>query len=134
MSELHATIEVENPNEDADEEYVEVKLPGKHTVCSDCEGHGSVLNASMRNHAYTQEEIDQDFSEDMKKQYFKRGGIYDVTCPTCHGLRVVVTVDDARLTSEQRKQWKQHLTRERVRQEEEAADRFTARMERGGYD
>jgi hypothetical protein len=88
-------------NDDGDD--VTVELPTRFAVCDDCEGHGTVMNESMRQHAYTREEFFEAFPEpEDQDQYFKRGGIYDVQCPTCKGNRVVPEIDDARLDPEQR--------------------------------
>jgi hypothetical protein len=72
------------------------RLPATYAVCSDCEGEGMVMNESMRHHAYAQEEFEETFWEDEdREQYFRRGGIYDVQCPTCGGKRVEAVVDRA---------------------------------------
>lgn len=67
-------------------------VPSHKEVCGDCNGHGTVLNPSMRYHAYTAEDL-RDWSEEEKEQYFMRGGIYDVTCPTCRGRNVVDAIN-----------------------------------------
>jgi len=74
-------------------------FPSKKVVCPDCDGHGTVLNPSMRGHAYTQEEF-SDFSDEEQDAYFNRGGMYDVTCPTCGGKNVVDEPDESRFTEE----------------------------------
>lgn len=90
---------------DHDEELT-VKLPVRFAVCDNCEGHGSVMNESMRQHAYTPEEFNETFHDDEdREQYFKRGGIYDVQCPTCKGKRVVHVVDEQHLTADEREHW-----------------------------
>ena len=76
-------------------------LPARKAVCSDCEGCGTVMNPSMRGHAYTEEEF-RDFSEDEREAYFTRGGMYDVTCPTCKGANVVDTPNERAFTDEDR--------------------------------
>lgn len=74
-------------------------LPAVFAVCDDCEGHGYVLNESMRHHCYTAEEFNDAFDdEDDRDAYFSRGGKYDVQCPACRGQRVVLTVDHAACT------------------------------------
>jgi RecJ-like exonuclease len=72
---------------------IEHELPAMRVVCDDCDGEGYVLRDGMRYHAYTMEEFDYEFDEEMKSEYFKRGGIYDVVCPTCKGKNVVDVVD-----------------------------------------
>jgi hypothetical protein len=92
MRELHIewTHEVEDEEADTVSGCLEevVQIPAKHEVCSDCEGHGTVLNESMRHHAYSAEEFMREFDDDERAEYFKRGGIYDVVCPTCGGKNV----------------------------------------------
>lgn len=79
----------------------ELELPAKHAVCRKCEGHGTHLRDGMREHAYTREEFEEAFhDEEDRAEYFKRGGIYDVQCTECSGLRVVVAVDRARAKSD----------------------------------
>lgn len=87
-----------------DEEGVETteELPARHEVCPDCEGHGTVLNAAIRQHAYSREEFEEEFSdEEDRAAYFRRGGHYDVPCPTCGGVRVVPVVAEDRLAPAQ---------------------------------
>lgn len=84
-------MELTYENDDGDEVVIEV--PSKMEVCDDCEGHGTVLNESMRNYAYTSE--DEEFHDpEFREEYFKRGGIYDVQCPTCKGKNVVEVPDE----------------------------------------
>ena len=88
--------------DDHGEDY-QVEFPGKRIVCHDCEGEGYVLRESMRYHAYTQEEFYESFDdEEERAEYFKRGGRYDVQCPTCKGANVITVVDtEAEMTEEQ---------------------------------
>jgi hypothetical protein len=86
---------------DENDEQIYCTFPAKYEVCPDCNGYGTHLNESMRNHAYSEEEF-ADFSEYEKEQYFERGGIYDVTCLKCKGKRVVKAIDEDSLNSEQK--------------------------------
>lgn len=86
MSTMTITIE----NEDGEES--EHELPSKMEVCPDCEGQTYVLNPSMRYHAYTCDDEEM-YDPEFREEYFKRGGIYDVICPTCKGKNVVPCVD-----------------------------------------
>lgn len=68
------------------------------------------MNESMRNHAYTQSEIQEaggiDFLEDM------RNGMYDTICKTCNGKRVV---NDKELEKyENDEEYKQEIRREEL--------------------
>lgn len=78
---------------DDDGNEIEHKLPATMKVCYDCEGHGYVLNEAMRYHAYTPEEFYDSFDDEFAEQYFKRGGIYDVVCPTCKGKNVIAVIN-----------------------------------------
>ena len=71
--------------------------PCKLEICSDCEGHGTVLTPSIREHAYSREEFDEAFDEEQQEEYFRRGGMYDVACPTCRQDRVVKVLDRDRV-------------------------------------
>lgn len=86
-----------------DEEY---DFPAVKEVCDECEGHGSVLNPSIGEYAYTSEEFDESFPEDEdKRQYFKRGGIYDTTCPRCKGKNVMDVIDPASFDEEDKEMY-----------------------------
>lgn len=80
-------------NDTGDESEVEV--PAHHEVCGRCEGHGTHLNPSIGEHAYSAEEFDEAFEpgSEEREHYFRRGGMYDVTCVECHGKRVVLVMD-----------------------------------------
>lgn len=54
--------------------------------CDHCSGEGKHLYGSMKGHAYTQEEMDEDpdFREDMME------GKYDVSCQECDGQGFVM--------------------------------------------
>jgi hypothetical protein len=80
-----------------------IALPGKHDVCGECDGHGTHLREGMRDHAYTAEEFSEAFDDEQASEYFRHGGIYDVTCSVCKGVRVVVVVDREACTSAEEK-------------------------------
>lgn len=75
-----------------DQLEIEEDFPAKYKVCNRCNGHGTHLNPSIGEHAYTSEEFNE-FSDEEKEHYFKRGGMYDVTCQNCKGLRVILVED-----------------------------------------
>lgn len=52
-------------------------------VCPDCRGEGVTMLDGMRFHGYVEEEVDAAFIEEML------AGVYDETCHTCKGLRVI---------------------------------------------
>ena len=97
------------------------ELPSKKEVCWDCEGEGWVLNESMRSHAYSSEEFEEAFDEeDDRLEYFRRGGIYDVKCPTCKGANVIDVIDRGACDVE--------ILAEYDRQEEERENRYMERQ------
>ena len=107
---------------------VSCDLPSKMEVCDKCEGHGTHLNPSIGEHAYTPEEFDEAFPEEEDRaQYFRRGGIYDVKCSVCNGLRVVPVVDNAACRTPEQKR---HLKAYRAHMKREAAYRAEERAER----
>ena len=118
------SIEVVFQNDNGDEMVVE--LPAVFQVCSDCKGHGTVLNEAMRYHAYTYEDEEMHDPEFLE-EYFKPGGMYDVTCSTCKGMRVEKVVDaKAMLTAEQ----KEALEAMHEREQDDAEYDRMCRMER----
>ena len=119
---------------DEEGEEIDYAVPGKHAVCPNCEGHGMHLRPGMREHAYTREEFDEAFhDEEDRAEYFKRGGIYDVTCETCGGRRVVVVADESKMGFVQTKFWKEWQRQERERLRSEAEDRRTMARESGEW-
>ncbi len=88
------TIKVAIGYDDNGESIMET-LPAKFIVCPMCEGHGTVLNPSMRNHCYSFDEFNETFHDDEDRAaYFQRGSKYDVQCPNCKGKNVVLVVDE----------------------------------------
>lgn len=86
------------------DEFDPVEVPARNIVCPDCEGDGSVLTPSIREHAYTREEFEESFPEDEDKEAYMRPGSHlHVTCPTCDGLRVVPVPDVAAMTYAQKR-------------------------------
>jgi hypothetical protein len=91
-------------------EEIEYELPSKKEVCNRCQGYGTHMNNSMGQHAYSQEEFNEVFHDDEdRRQYFTRGGIYDVTCEVCSGKNVIDVVDVTLLTEEERKIYQIYL-------------------------
>lgn len=110
---------------------VEHDLPARMFVCDRCEGNGAILNPSIGEHAYTEEEFNREFSEDEKAEYFKRGGMYDVVCPECKGKNVVLGIDDDALNPEQKKTVVKYRRAERQAAQERANELRTMRGEMG---
>lgn len=61
--------------------------PTTWVICPRCEGEGKHMTPSMLNHAYTQEEIEQEGGQEFIEEMLS--GMYDVTCNLCHGRRVM---------------------------------------------
>jgi RecJ-like exonuclease len=105
-----------------DRREVTLTFPGKFKVCPRCDGKGTHVNPSIDGNGISQEEFDRD--PDFEEAYF--GGMYDVPCYRCKGLRVVAVVDENRLTPKQ----KARIARYRVQQEATARYNRECEMER----
>lgn len=96
-------------NEEGEEEYA--TLPCKFEVCRTCNGKGSHVNPSIDAGGLTQEDFYEQ-GDDFREEYF--GGVYDVTCYECSGLRVTPEVNwgliqnDEKL-KEQYNRWQKRL-------------------------
>lgn len=113
-------------------EETEVSFPSKKEVCPECNGEGSVLREGLRGYAFSAEEFCETFSEpEDQAEYFKRGGIYDETCPCCHGKNVIDVIDESALTAEQKADYELFQEQENERIADEACDRATRRAECG---
>lgn len=73
---------------DGEEEII--KFPAKMIVCYTCDGTGSTVNPSIDGNGITADEMDE-MGDDFREDYF--GGVYDVQCRTCKGLRVIAQLD-----------------------------------------
>jgi len=122
--------EDENSTDFGEDIEFEEEFPAKMEVCGRCEGHGSHMNESMGSYGYSSEEFDREFDDDEKKEYFKRGGIYDVRCTECHDLRVVPIVNESLFTAEQKKMYAAFVEYDEDRTRYDAEDAAEARMER----
>lgn len=128
--------------ENDDGEEIEFDVPWKNEVCDDCEGHGTHLTPSIRNHAYSQEEFAEAFDDDEDREhYFQRGGKYDVPCETCHGNKVMPTPNEDAIKEakgdkgeELKKNYAAWQESMETSARYEAEDRHTRRMESGGFD
>jgi hypothetical protein len=121
-------ITVKTFDDDGDE--IELTLPAKNEVCDRCEGHGTHLNPSIGEHAYTPEEFEDSFDEEGREEYFKHGGIYDVACEVCKGNKVVPVVNEDALNDEEKKEYAEFQKVQEKRWEEEADMRAEEAAER----
>lgn len=129
--------------DDEGEELVYV-MPSVREKCHECEASGFVLNPSMRDVDYTPEEFNEEFSDEgdefddedgelvvagsERSQYFKRGGIYDVVCPSCKGAKEVDVVDESALNPAQKTVYERFLSQEEDRASFDAESAAERRM------
>lgn len=83
----HCTMQIKVYDEDNDVEYI---LKARYDVCGTCNGRGQVVNPSIDENGLTQADFDED--PDFRVEYCR--GTYDITCPECDGLRVVLVPED----------------------------------------
>lgn len=121
-------IDEDDSDDENDDLEREATFPARKVVCDDCQGEGYVLNPSMRDHAYSSEDFDHEFDEEMQEQYFKRGGIYDTVCSTCKGRNVIDIPDESRMNSDQRKLFDEYQNWLREKSKYEAMCRYEAKM------
>ena len=116
---------------DDEDNEIELSLPSYMEVCPDCEGTGYVMNESMRTYCYSQEEFEEafPFPED-KEEYCKRGGIYDVVCPTCNGKNVVPAIDETAIPSSLKTQYAEYCKYQTKRERNDAEYKAECRLER----
>lgn len=126
-------IKLTIPHDNGDE-HVE-SVPAKHEVCDECEGHGTILNPAIGRYAYSQEEFEASFPDDESKaQYFTRGGIYDVKCPGCNGMRVIVVPNEEAASKREKRvirRWRKEKER-RARWASEARREWQTQEMMGG--
>jgi hypothetical protein len=79
------SIRVEND----DEHGLLVVVRSDFQVCPLCSGRGAVVDPNIDAGGLTREDFDHD--PQFESDYF--GGVFDMTCPTCDGLRVVPEPD-----------------------------------------
>lgn len=89
------TVTLFAENSDGGYEEIQAQFPCKKEVCPSCDGEGFVLTEGLRGVAFSADEFYETFEdEEQQAEYFRRGGIYDVHCPTCQGQNVVSVVDE----------------------------------------
>lgn len=67
------------------------ELATQHEVCGLCSGSGSVVNPNIDCGGVSFDSYDRDYDPDFEENY--KNGVYNQTCPTCGGLRVVPRVE-----------------------------------------
>ena len=74
--------------EDEDEETLHT-VHLQYEVCDTCTGRGKVVNPSIDCDGLTA----RDFEDDPDFAVAYRSGQYDIPCPCCHGMRVMLVLD-----------------------------------------
>ena len=105
------------PLEMGDGRWVDHVLPGKIVLCENCDGEGRHLMNSLRGIAFSPEDEEPDFIDDM------RSGCYDQTCETCNGQGRVIGFDNS---GDNNKKYKDAL--DRVNWVNEAVSEYYAEM------
>lgn len=82
----------------------EMELPAKHELCPRCEGRGSHVNPAIDENGINPQEFIDD--PEFEENYF--GGLYDVACYECKGLRVITVPDKSRLTEKMKDRVERH--------------------------
>jgi rRNA maturation protein Nop10 len=86
---------------DDDREYA---VPGEYEVCWQCEGKGTIVNPAVDGNGLGREDFDAD--PDFERDYF--AGVFDIKCPECGGLRVLMQPDEEKMTDEEKRLLKQY--------------------------
>jgi len=100
--------------EDYDEE---VELPACYEVCPECEGRGVHDHPAFRN-GISAEGFAED--PDFREDYFR--GHYDVPCSECDGKRVVLVVDESKLSAAQLERYQEWQADDIAYRSERAAE------------
>jgi hypothetical protein len=115
------------------EEEIEVTLPGKNVVCSQCEGTGTMVNPAIDGNGLTSDDFAED--PDFREDYF--AGAFDQACSCCHGHKLIVEPDESyRNQPAYASAWRayeQYLDDKAFESRQRAEDAYTRRMENGGY-
>lgn len=122
---MKCTIEFVN------DEGEEVSLPAIYEVCLRCGGTGKHDHPAFSNGITMDEWYGPDWDDESREMYMS--GAYDVTCTECDGKRVVLVVDQDRLTDEQVRIFGEYVRMKNQHAAEEASERHLRMMESGGY-
>lgn len=105
----------------------EVELPSKFDVCPGCEGRGTHVNRNIDGNGLTAEDFEE-AGDDFREDYMN--GVYDVTCETCGGQRVVSVLDEDRcdpvLLAEYQKQERESAECDAIQRAEMRAEAWAA--------
>lgn len=71
--------------EDEDGEPILIRIPVELIVCTSCDGKGSYVNPNIDRNGIDPDDFDLD--PEFFEEY--RGGVFDIQCAHCYGLRVI---------------------------------------------
>ena len=125
---FHFIYENDETGEDED-----LFIPGVNVICHRCHGAGVVDAPGISDNGLTSD----DFAEDPEFAEDYAAGVYSVPCPECNGEKVFVEPDEsARDLKGYAVAWAtydRYVEYQREAAREGANDRYTRRMESGGY-
>lgn len=98
----------------------EFKIPAKFAVCPTCDGKGTRVNPAVDGNGLTSEDFDE-LGEDFRENYF--GGLYDIKCSECNGIRVVKVVNRHMAEKEELAAYDKYLDEEYMIAQEETMER-----------
>ena len=83
-------------------------FPGKKIICPHCDGEGKHVNSAVEHPmggitASEWEEAGPEF------RYNYTHGLYDIECERCHGNKIIVVIDETKLTQEHQDDYKAYL-------------------------
>ena len=90
--------------ETGEEVKITVEMPARWVVCEECQGSGTELYGSLKGHAFTMDEMNED--PEFRENYF--GGAYDVQCSRCKGRTTVPALYREGMTDEQKAMMETH--------------------------
>jgi len=64
----------------------DIEYQAKYQVCPDCNGMGKYVNPAIDSHGLSSNDFAED--PDFQENYFN--GLYDITCQSCKGRRVIL--------------------------------------------
>ena len=112
-------VEIESGPDEGELEEVTHRLPAKFEICGQCEGSGKHVNPSVDCCGLSSDDFEQD--PDFEQDYF--AGVFDVTCYTCKGKRVVSVLDEKKCDPNLLQEYRDHLQEEYEYQAMCAAER-----------
>lgn len=110
-------------------ESLEVELPAKRQMCTRCDGTGRHTNPSIDGNGITASEMEE-LGDDFREDYLS--GVYDVTCGTCKGEKIIEVLDHAVCQrAPHRAIYRQHLKEQEDSARDDYSERFLRMAEAG---